>query len=248
MKFKEYLTESINDKGIMKAVILGGLSGSGKSTVVNTIITDGAFPIVTSNTDKWTDHFEGDYITHRPKIKHLTSTQLINSLNSLLPIYIDTVSGNISIFKRRVNELRNIGYDVKMVFVEIDIETSLKRLENRNKQQNRQVDPQFAIDTFNRFYCKGEFKTPGCIDNIQQYSSVLGEKPIIVKGDVLSFDKTAKKIYNKVVNFLKAPIKNKKGKLLIDFMKKNGYKYYNDVPEEWLVGHGFPKLKDIVYY
>ncbi len=248
MKFKQYLKESINDKGIMKAIILGGLSGSGKTTVINTIITDGSFPIVTSNTDKWTEHYQGDYETNRPKIKHLTQVNLLNSINSLLPIYIDTVSGNISIFKRRVNELRNIGYDIKMVFVKINLKTSLDRLDKRNKSQQRQVDPQYAIDTFNRFYCKDKYKTPGCIENMKQYTSILGEKPIIVNGDVITFDKTSKKVYNKVVQFLNAPLKNPKGKKLLDYMKKNGYKYYNDVPEEWLRGHGYPRLTEIVYY
>ena len=248
MKFKEYLSESINDKGIMKAIILGGLSASGKTTIINKIITDGSFPISIPNTDIWTEYYKGEYESNRLKIKKLTSTQMMFAINSLLPIYIDTVSGNISIFKRRVNELKNMGYDIKMVFVETDIDIALKRVIKRNKETKRQVPIEFIKDTYNKFYCKGKYKTPGCTDSITQFASVLGEKPIIIKGDVISFDKTSQKIYNKVVKFLNSSVKNKKGKILLDFMRKEGYKYYNDIPKEWLIGHGYPRLNDITYY
>ena len=86
MKFKEYLSESINDKGIMKAIILGGLSASGKTTIINKIITDGSFPISIPNTDIWTEYYKGEYESNRLKIKKLTSTQMMFAINSLLPI------------------------------------------------------------------------------------------------------------------------------------------------------------------
>jgi len=50
------------------------------------------------------------------------------------------------------------------------------------------------------------------------------------------------------MKYLGSPIKNKKGKKLIDHMKKNGYKYYREIPEEWLIGNGYPRLKDLIYY
>jgi predicted ABC-type ATPase len=250
MKFQEYLTESINDKGIMKAIILGGLSASGKSTVIRTVMLDGSFPIAISNTDKWTEYYSGgDWAKIGGKVKQLSNKDIQRYINSLRPVYVDSVSGNMTIFSRRVNILKALGYDVKMVFVKTGKRTSIKRVLDRNKGQSRQASTDFIKDTFDKFYCKGEYDTKGCTDSIAQYTKFLDEPPIIVDAnDNMLIDDVVKKIHNKVVGFLKSPIKNKKGKLLIDYMRKNGYKYYNEVPEEWLQGHGFPRPKDISYY
>ena len=250
MKFSQYIQESINDKSIMKAVILGGLSASGKSTILRTVMMDGSIPIGISNTDKWTEYYHGgEWSKIGGQVKHLSNKVMQNYINSLRPIYIDTVSGNMTIFRRRIDILKNLGYDVRMVFVKTGKRTAIKRLLNRNKSQERQVDPKFTRDTFDKFYCKGEYKSKGCMDSISQFTKILDEPPIIIDtNDNMLIDNVIKKVHNKVVGYLKSPIKNPKGKLLIDFMRKEGYKYYSEVPEEWLVGNGFPRPKDVSYY
>lgn len=247
MRFKLYITESINDKGVLKAVILGGLPAAGKSTIAQKIISDGYYPISVINTDKWTEFYGGDYKSNRSKIKRLTKVDFVNTVNSLLPIYIDSVSGDMQTFKRRIDELKRIGYDVQMIFADIDYLTSLKRVLNRNKNQPRKVDPSYVKDKFDTIYGGGSYTSIKDTPVFKQYSSIIGTKPIVVDAKDLSWNKLNKKVYNEVMRFLGSSVKNKRGKKLIDYMRKNGYKYYNEVPEEWLKNNGYPLLKEITY-
>ncbi len=245
MKFKQYLTESINDKGIMKAIILGGVPNSGKSTVIKKLMSSGSFPISIPDADYWTEKHGGEWSTDN---KRLANSTYLMTVNGLRPLYLDTVSGDFSDFKGRVNDLRDMGYDVTMVFVDIDRDTALDRATKRNKKQKRQTSLDFVGQTFDKIYGHGKYKTIDSTPLFKQYAGLLGHKPIIVDGTNTDWNNITKKVYNKVVKFLSSPIKNPKGKKLIDFMKKEGYKYYLDIPEEWLVGHGYPKLKNMSYY
>ncbi len=245
MRFKQYITESINDKGIMKAVILGGLPTAGKTTVIKSIISNGSFPIGVPDGDYWTEK-HNDQWTEREKF--LTNSQYLMTINGLRPIYIDTVSGNPEDFKNRVRDLRDVGYDVTMVFVDLDLSSALERNTKRNKEQVRQVPDRFIKNTFDKFYMKGKYDTIGATPMFKQFSKILGKKPIVVDGKDLSWNDTNKKVYNKVTKFLSSPIKNKKGKQLVDYMRKKGYKYYMDVEDEWLIGHGYPRLQSLSYY
>jgi len=248
MRFQNYINESINDKGILKAVMLGGMPAAGKTTIVKKIITDGSFPIKVVNTDKWTEHFGGDYVHNKTAIKKLSKTDYILTLNSLLPLYLDTTSGNLGIFKKRTDELKQMGYDVAMVFADIDVDTAIERVKERNKKIKRQVDIEFIRQKYDTFYDSGKYKSITDTPFYKQLTSILGSRPIVVNTKDLSWNTINKKIYNKVVKYLGSGIKNPRGQKLVDFMKKNGYKYYKDIPEEWLMKNGYPRLQDITYY
>ncbi len=246
MRFQQYIIESINDKGIMKAVILGGMPNSGKSTVIKNVISDGSYPISIPDADYWTEKHDGKWLEDNKRLAY--STYII-TINGLRPLYLDTVSGNFADFKTRYRDLTDIGYDVTMVFVDLDLETALERGEKRNKSQKRQVSLKYIKDTYDSIYGKGKYKSFGSTPLFKQYSSLLGHTPIIVDGSVSKdWNDITKKSYNEVIKFLASPIKNPKGKKLVDYMKKMGYKYYMDIPKEWLISHGYPLLKDISYY
>jgi predicted ABC-type ATPase len=248
MRLQQFLIESINDKGILKSVMLSGMPAAGKTTIVKQVITDGTYPIKVINTDKWTEHFKGDYANNRTTIKKLSKTDYINTLNSLLPLYLDTTSGNLSIFKKRTDELKRFGYDIKMIFADIDVETAIERVKVRNKKIKRQVDVEFIRQKFDTFY--GGKEQTSIVDTqfYKKISSILGEKPIVVNTKDLSWNKATKKVYNTVTKYLNSPIKNKRGQVLVDYMKKDGYKYYREVPEQWLIDNGYPLLSEITYY
>jgi predicted ABC-type ATPase len=248
MRLQQYLIESINDKGILKSVMLGGVPAAGKTTIVKQVITDGSFPIRVVNTDKWTEHFNGDYSSNRSTIKRLTKIDYISTLDSLLPLYLDTTSGNLNIFKKRADELRRFGYDIKMVFADIDVETAIERVKIRNKKIKRQVDTDFIRQKFDTFYGGKEHTSIVDTQFYKKISNILGERPIVVNTKDLSWNKATKKVYNAVVKYLGSPVKNKRGQVLIDYMKKNGYKYYREIPEQWLIDNGYPLLSEITYY
>jgi len=56
MKFKDYIMEGINDKGIFKAIMMGGSSASGKSYVISQITSGQINPKIV-NTDTWVEHY-----------------------------------------------------------------------------------------------------------------------------------------------------------------------------------------------
>ena len=249
MRLQQYLNESINDKGLLKSVIFGGLPASGKSTIIKKILSDGTYSIKVINTDKWTELYNGDYVNNRQKIKHLSRKEVLNGVNSLRPLYFDTVSSNMAIFKRRVQGLENLGYDTRMIFADISYDTAVERVIARNKRIKRQVDLSFVKQSFEKFYGTGKFSGIDKIPLFKQFQLILGQKNVIVVNSKnLSFNDTNKKVYNSVMRYLGSPLKNKKGKKLLDYMRKNGYKYYNEVPDEFLIGNGFTLLKDIKYY
>jgi predicted ABC-type ATPase len=228
--------------------MLGGMPAAGKTTIVKKVISDGTFPIRVINTDKWTEYFQGDYANNRPIIKKLSKTDYINTLDSLLPLYLDTTSGNLGIFKKRSDELRRFGYDIKMVFADIDVDTAIERVKARNKKIKRQVDVNFIRQKFDAFYGGKEHTSIVDTQFYKKISNILGERPIVVNTKDLSWNNATKKVYNVVVKYLNSPVKNKRGQVLIKYMKDNGYKYYREIPAEWLIDNGYPLLSEITYY
>jgi len=148
MKSTEFLDESINDKGIFKAVFLSGLPGSGKSTIISKI-TDGATSPRIVNTDKSYEFLmnkndvEGyDEITWSffgPKSKTMNSTMLYNYVNGMLPMFVDGTSANTGALLKRSGLLESIGYDTMMIWVNVDLEQAIARAQGRK----RQVEPDF---------------------------------------------------------------------------------------------------------
>ena len=97
------LTESINDKGLFKAVFFTGIPGAGKSYVTKKI-SDGAIDARVVNIDK---HLEflgkhrgvdiskpGNARTILDTSRQNTISQLTNYVNGMLPLFVDGTSAN----------------------------------------------------------------------------------------------------------------------------------------------------------
>ncbi len=216
MRFNQYLTEGINDKGIFKAIVMAGTPGSGKTFTINKIKSGQIEPKIV-NTDTWTEFFKayGDkkWAQYKEKIKLLTAEQLTLYLNSMLPLWIDGTSANPPNTLKRTGILKSLGYDVGMVWVETSLETSLARAAKRE----RPVDPEFIKEVFNTIqgfknYYKSEYKFFVTVKNDD------GE---------LTND-TLLKAFRKTTGFFNAPIENPIGQNKVDDMKTNGYKYLID--------------------
>lgn len=153
MNFQEFLlTESVNDKGIFKALFVIGSAGAGKSYTIsqlNGVITPKIVNTdrflefyakklgVKATPDNWTSLF-------REKTKATTEKMTYNYINSMLPLFIDSTSNNAPNILSRAAVLESIGYDIGYVFVNADIETVLKRVESRNATIDREVDLDFV--------------------------------------------------------------------------------------------------------
>ena len=222
MKFYNYLeeliTESINDKGIMHASFFAGTPGAGKSFVRKKIKAGTIEPRVV-NTDKFSEFFDErgvDWELYGDKVKQLTQNQLIQYINSLLPLWIDGTSSNPSAVFRRQGILKSIGYDTAMVWIETSLETALER----NRQRERQVSEDFIKKTYEKIaplkdYYKSEFKNFKVINN---------DKGALTEDVILD-------AYKKMEKFFSSPIENPIGKELQEEMMENGYKYLAEHPE-----------------
>jgi hypothetical protein len=214
MKFKEFLNEGIHDKGIFKAIMMGGSSASGKSYVISKIKSGSIEPRLV-NTDTWVEF----YMKHDPnfnwkkygdKTKQLTKTQLTNYLNSMLPLWIDGTSANSSAVLRRKGILQSIGYDTGFIFVNTDVETAIKR----NEARGRVVDREFLEKSYEesqklKSYYKTQFHFFKEINNNE--------------GELT--DKVILDAYRQTTGFFTSPIQNPIGRDLKTEMLAKGQKY-----------------------
>lgn len=137
------LQESINDRGLLKALVLGGIPGSGK-THVATQLKDGAIEPRIVNTDKYYEYFirlgfdQGSrYFIDRAKI--LTQHQLFHYLNGMLPLIVDSTSSDPERTTNRIKLLKHLGYDVAGVWITTDIEKAIERAANRDRKVSIEI-------------------------------------------------------------------------------------------------------------
>ena len=210
MKFLRYLTEGIEDKGIFKAVFLAGHPGSGKSYTLSKIKSGQIEPRIV-NTDKFVEHFKNaDWMAIGDKVRRLNNNQLVLYLNSMLPLAVDGTSGSVQAMLRRRGLLESMGYDTAMVFVNTDLETAIKRVQ----QRDRKVEEEFIRESFkklneNKKFYRSKFDTFIEVDN----------------NDGELTNKAITHAFNFLTSFYNSPVKNPVGKRRIKEMKLNKWKY-----------------------
>ena len=171
MNFEEFLlNESINDKGILKAIFVVGLPGAGKSYTVSNlkgqispkiVNTDVALEFLSkktnipANSETWKAVF-------RDSTKKMTSTMLYNYINGMLPLFIDGTSNDTSNILSRAGILESLGYDIGMIFIDTDIEIAKQRATERAEKIGRTVDPSFIDKVYkeseaNKKYFQSKF-------------------------------------------------------------------------------------------
>ena len=218
MKAKEFITESIEDKGIFKAMFFGGLPGGGKSTVLSKI-TDGTIAPRVVNTDKTYDFLldknqqEASNIAWAlfgPLSKTMNKNMLFNYLNSMLPLFIDGTSANTGSLLRRDGILKSIGYDTSMIWVNIELDTAIERM----YQRSRKVDTSFI---------KHVHKSSE--NNKKYYQSTFGANFIEVDNNDDNFSAMETKTFNIASQFFNSTVSNPIGNKTINDMKERKEKY-----------------------
>lgn len=216
--FREYISESIEDKGIFKCIFLGGSPGSGKS-YTRKKISDGRIEPRIVNTDKFFEYLAQEHdieMTGNPpdwlidRSTTLTRKQLVQFLNSMLPMFVDGTSASITNLLRRSGIMEGFGYDVGMVWVNANFETAMERIQ----QRDRKVDPKFVREVFDRLeenknFYKSKFSTFVEIDN---YDGLLTDDVIL-------------DAYKTVSSFYSSPVRNPVGVRNIQQLRDEGGKY-----------------------
>ena len=145
-KFQQYITEGVYDPSIFKAFFLAGGPGSGKSWVSSRALSGMGLKVINSDSA-----FESklkkekmtlDFATHdekqiikrdkiRAKSKRIAGMQLNMALEGRLGLIIDSTARDVEKIQQQAQNLRSIGYDIHMVFVNTSLDVALERNRNR---------------------------------------------------------------------------------------------------------------------
>lgn len=222
MQFKEFLNESINDKGILKAIFVCGIPGAGKTYTVSQL--SGTISPKIVNTDKATEFLSTKYnmiansttwkTFFQDNTQRITSKMLFNYTNSMLPLFIDGTSNDVSNLLTRVGILESLGYDIGIVFINTNLDTAIERVKHRSKISNRHVDEEFVKQIHsqvedNKNYLKSKF------DFFKEVSNNPGELD----------NKAILSIFKEVSSFYNEPLRNIVGIRTLEKMKKQKQSY-----------------------
>lgn len=171
LNFKTFISEGVNDQSIFKAVFLAGGPGSGKSFVVGkTALPALGFKLINSdiafeNALKKADlTFSPQDIMStkgqeaRQKAKAITGKRLSLAIDGRNGIVIDGTGKDLDKIMQQSIQLKKLGYDTAMIFVNTDLPTAL----SRNKERSRTLpddivkamwtDVQKNIGSFSTFF------------------------------------------------------------------------------------------------
>ncbi len=192
------LSEGVYDKGIFKAIFLGGGPGSGKSFFRDKVLKGHGFKII--NPDIFYEHkiqkerIPLKYGTRTPEqekkhkeIEKSARTKLPKQmklwLDGRLPILIDRTGAHYEERARDKKELEELGYDTIMIFVDADPKVAMER----NLSRLRALDPKYAAPYDKKVR-----------SNIPKFMSLFGKEDFFKVDNTLAFDEKKKVEWNKL--------------------------------------------------
>jgi len=151
------LQEGVYDPNIFKAFFIAGGPGSGKSFVVRK--TTGGLGMKIVNSDdifeklldkeglslKMPESEKEPRDVVRAKAKRLTSAKKANFIEGRLGLIIDGTGKDYDKIAGQATKLKQLGYDVHMIFVNTSLDVALER----NQKRDRTVPESIAIKSWN---------------------------------------------------------------------------------------------------
>jgi len=147
--FQQYINEGVYDPNIFKAFFLAGGPGSGKSWVSQRTLSGMGLKVINSD-NAFSRALEKEKMSLnmattdakeiarrdeiRAKAKATTSTQLKLALEGRLGLILDSTARDVARIESEANTMKQIGYDVYMVFVNTSLEVALKRNQLRARK------------------------------------------------------------------------------------------------------------------
>ena len=150
------LREGLNDPNIFKAIFLAGGPGSGKSYVVRqttggtglvTINSDDAFEVMLKKAGldaKMPKSEEEPRDAIRDRAKKITAERKGNAIEGRLGLIIDGTGREYDKIVKQSVQLKQLGYDTHMIFVNTSLDTALVR----NSKRDRTVPEQIAVKSW----------------------------------------------------------------------------------------------------
>lgn len=175
--FVEPLQEGIRDPHVLKAVFLAGAGGSGKGAVADAMFA--GWGMKTINQDRHLERFLKDA---KVPLKHAGSRyDLLKKAQALkgkelrmyaqrrLGLVIDSTGWDFKRIGDPAKKLRELGYDVYMIFVNTTLKTALRRNKARGKKGGRKV-PEAYIET----------AWEGSQRNLGRFRTLFGKKNLFI--------------------------------------------------------------------
>ena len=221
ISFKQFISEGIEDRGIFKAIFLCGSPGAGKTTTLGKI-DDPNISARVVNTDQAYEFLAGkhkmkfstdeeaelSWLFLKDKSKVLTKDRLALYLNGALPLVIDGTSSNPSSLLLRVGILESLGYDVGMIYVETDLETSLANITKRAESEGRKV-PEDAV---RKMHAETEYLADYYKSKFDFYLKIKNSAGELTNEVIID-------AYKKAKSFFESEVQNPIGKKAIDTLK-----------------------------
>lgn len=211
---EETLEEGINDPAIFKAVFMAGGPGSGKTFAVDNLALQ-SLGFKNINSDSAYEAFmakagmsttpenimsdEGQAI--RAKAKSVTELKQALANNGKLGVVIDGTGRDYEKTQAKVTELRELGYDCAMVFVNTDLETA----QARNAKRMRSLPETMVAKMWQEVQ-----------KNIGKFHNLFGKNMYILdNSDGANVDGAIQGIYRRMKEFAEAPPKHPTAKAWI---------------------------------
>ena len=205
------LDEGINDPHIFKAVFMAGGPGSGKGFVaqnllggtgLRTINSDDMYELLLKKQDLALDPDtiaspQGQEI--RQRAKTLIKSREAQYIDGRIGLVIDGTGKDPNIISKHVNKLREVGYDVAMIFVN----TSLEVAQQRNQKRERTLPRDMVTQLWNEVQ-----------ENIMKFQQIFRPDRFFVidnSGGLEDLDRKENfdKVYNETQRFLNTPPRKK---------------------------------------
>ena len=157
MKTFQQLQEGLYDPNIFKAFFMAGGAGSGKSYVVRKstggtglkiVNSDEAFERLLKQAGLSLKMPDNELIARdkiRDKAKALTDKRRINYVEGRLGLVIDGTGKDYGKITKQASDLKQIGYDVYMIFVNTSLDVALEN----NKRRARTLKDSIVKDSWN---------------------------------------------------------------------------------------------------
>jgi len=205
MKAFYQLLEGVYDPNIFKAFFMAGGPGSGKSYVAGKTTAGLGLKVVNSDvvfenylkqarlSFEMPDAQAAQRDARRAAAKQVTAKRQDNFVEGRLGMVIDGTGKDYSKISSQASQLKAIGYDVHMIFVNTSLDVALER----NKKRARQVPEKIVINSWNAVQ-----------KNIGQFQRFFGNKNFIVVDNNDAGEDILGKAYKEVRRMLRKKVDN----------------------------------------
>ena len=206
--YEQFIKEGVYDPNIFKAVFMAGGPGSGKSFIAGK--TTGGLGLKMIHSDTPFERFlkkEGLSLkmpeaetekrdVERARAKKVTASKKFLAIKGRLGIIIDGTGHVYDKIAKQATELKQLGYDVHMIFVNTSLDTALERNANRA----RSVPEPLVVKSWKSVQ-----------SNIGKFSQYFRQNFVVVDNNDAGED-VFNKVFKQVMSLAKSRVQNNLGK------------------------------------